>query len=105
LGQQKIRELAVTQGDSYLTVDLIRQDVSIHRVGEVGFSDEGRRHYSQAGVVEIPFLKRRGEPLFLELEHFVECVQARSRPLVSGSDGLNALNLVFEVRRAAGLAE
>ena len=62
LGQQKIRELAITQSDSYLTADLIRQDVTIHRISKVSYSDGGQARYSQAGVVEIPFLSRRGEP-------------------------------------------
>jgi predicted dehydrogenase len=103
VGQQKIRRVHVTQPDSYVQADLVRQDVTIHRVQHAEFlTDEGRR-YSQAGVVEIPYLRHRGEPLGLELAHFVECINGDARPRVSGADGLRALRLAERVRQSAGL--
>jgi len=59
--------------------------------------------YRQAGVTEIPFLDRRGEPLALELEHFVDCVVEGRRPRISGEDGLEALRLATMVVDAAGI--
>jgi predicted dehydrogenase len=103
VGQQKIRRVHVTQLDSYVEADLVRQDVSIHRVQHAEFlTNEGRR-YSQAGVVEIPYLRHRGEPLSLELSHFVDCIRGDARPRVSGEDGLRALRLAERVRQSAGL--
>ena len=44
VGQQKIRELRITQPDAYVTVDLVRQDVTINRVEHAEFlSAEGAR--------------------------------------------------------------
>jgi predicted dehydrogenase len=103
IGQQKIRRIQVTQPDDYVQADLVRQDVTIHRVQHSEFlTNEGRR-YSQSGVVEIPYLRQRGEPLSLELSHFVECIRDGARPRVSGEDGLRSLRLAERVRQAAGL--
>jgi predicted dehydrogenase len=101
LGQSKIRTLEITQADSYVTVDLIRQDVTINRTAYHEYvADEGVR-YRQSSMVEIPFLEQRGEPLMLELRHFVDCVRGDAVPRVSGADGVRALALADRVAEAA----
>jgi len=100
IGQNKIRTLSLTQRDNYVHIDLLRQDVTVTRVEHAEFlSDEGMR-YRQAGVVEVPFLEHRGEPLFLELQHFLECVRTGTRPRVPGEDGVRTLRLTDQVRAA-----
>lgn len=100
VGQNKIRTIDVTQADNYLVLDLLRQDVTVQRVQQSEYlSDHGRR-YRQVGVVEVPFLEHRGEPLALELSHFAECVRTRSRPRVTGQDGIRALELALRVAAA-----
>jgi predicted dehydrogenase len=101
VGQQKIRELRITEPDRYVTVDLVRQDVTINRVEHAEFlSSEGAR-YRQSGVVEIPFLEHQGEPLFLELQEFVRAVSTATPPRVTAADGVAALRLVERVQAAA----
>lgn len=103
IGQNKIRTLSVTRREDYVSVDLLRQDVTIHRVDHSEYlSDEGTR-YRQTGVVELPFLENRGEPLFLELSHFAECVRAGREPRVTAHDGVRALELATRVMAAAGI--
>lgn len=105
IGQNKIRTLSLTREKDFVAVDLLRQDVTIHRVDHSEYlSDEGTR-YRQTGVVELPFLEHRGEPLYLELSHFAEAVRNGTEPRVSGRDGLRALDLAIRVRAAAGLSE
>ena len=95
LGQQKIRTLEITQQESVITADLVRQDVTINRMSRQEYlSDEGTR-YRQSSVVEIPFLETRGEPLALELRHFVECVRTGAAPRVDGRAGVRALELAL----------
>lgn len=101
LGQQKIRRLAITTEETFIEVDLLRRDVTINRVEEVAY-EPGRSALRQRGVVEIPFLQNHGEPLFLELSHFVECVASGARPRVTGAQGLQALELALAVMKAAG---
>jgi predicted dehydrogenase len=101
IGQQKIRTLAITEPDRYVAVDLLRQDVTINRVDHAEYvSAEGSR-YRQTGMVEIPFLEHRGEPLALEQQAFVRSVVTRTPPRVSGRDGVEALRLAHQVLDAA----
>jgi predicted dehydrogenase len=93
LGQQKVRTIEITQLDSVVIADLVRQDVTVHRMTRHEYlSDEGTR-YRQSSVVEIPFLETRGEPLALELAHFADCIRDGIVPRVSGEAGLRALEL------------
>lgn len=101
IGQHKIREITITQPDNYVSVDLLRQDVTINRVDHSEYlSSEGAR-YRQTGVVEIPFLEHRGEPLALELDEFVRAVAERRTPRVTGEDATAALALALRVVEAA----
>jgi predicted dehydrogenase len=101
VGQQKIRELRITEPDAYVTVDLVRQDVTINRVEHAEFlSSEGAR-YRQSGMVEIPFLEHQGEPLLLELQEFVRAASTGTPPRVTAEDGVEALRMVERVRAAA----
>jgi predicted dehydrogenase len=100
LGQDKVRTLVVTQLESTIRADLVGQGLSVHRVGRVESSDSAGG-YRQTGIVEVPFLRHRGEPLFLEIEHFVQCVISGAEPKVGGEDGVAALELVELVRQAA----
>lgn len=97
VSHQKIREVGLTQDDCYISLDLIRQTVTLSRIEHSEFlSDEGAR-YRQAGVIEIPFLEHRGEPLFLEIQEFVTAVIEGRAPRVTGEDGVEALRLAQQV--------
>ena len=101
VGQNKIRTIEVTQKCNFVSADLLRQDINIHRVEHSEFvSDHGTR-YSQSGVVEIPYLERTGEPLRAELEAFLTSLLNRSAPPVTGEDGLAALEFAMQVSSLA----
>lgn len=100
LGQQKIRTIEITQLESTIIADLVRRDVTIHRMSRQEYlSDEGTR-YRQSSVVEIPFLETAGEPLQLELAHFADCIRSGRPPRVNGRAGLRALRLAADVTSA-----
>jgi predicted dehydrogenase len=101
VGQGKVRQLDITQADSVVNVDLVRMDVSITRVEHSEFLSQSGARYRQSGVVEIPYLDQRGEPLELELADFLQAVTAGRSPRVSGEDGLEAIQLVRRVLTAA----
>lgn len=102
LTEQKVRQIEVTALDAYVLVDLLNKSVAVHRstVGEyVSNNGQGVR-YRQEGVVErihVPI----AEPLFLELQHFVESIHCGMPPLVQARDGLQALRLATTIRDAA----
>jgi predicted dehydrogenase len=93
LGQQKVRTVEITQEESTVAADLVRQDVTLHRMSRQEYlSDEGVR-YRQSSVLEVPFLEVRGEPLALELRDFVEAIRSQRPPRVDGAAGVRALEL------------
>lgn len=104
VGQQKIRRFDVTQRESFVSIDLIRQDITVSRVAHTEFLDDGGTRYRQTGVVEIPFIETRGEPLYLELLEFVNAIRDDRRPAVDGEQGLAALRLVDRVIAAVRLS-
>jgi predicted dehydrogenase len=102
VGQTKIRRIELTQRANFVVLDLVRQDLTLHRVDHTEFLAEGGARYRQSGLIEIPFLEHRGEPLVLELEHFLQCVAHRRAPRVTGVQGRRVLELALAVQRAAG---
>jgi predicted dehydrogenase len=100
LGQEKVRALSITQVDNLVRVDLIRQDITLHSQQQVSYVDGGAG-YRVSGIVETPFIANRGEPLAIELDHFVSCVLNRAKPIVSGDDGLNVLELAHRIEIGA----
>ncbi len=97
--EQKVRSVEVTALEAYVEADLLDKQVSIHRrtIGEYLNHNHRGVKYRQESLVEriyVPTL----EPLFLELQHFVECILQRKQPDVSARDGLNALRLVLTIR-------
>jgi predicted dehydrogenase len=102
VGHEKIRRLQITQPDSALSLDLVRQDVAIHRLEHSEFVSEEGARYRQRGVIEIPYLEQRGEPLALQLAEFVDAVCEQRPPRVDGAQGVAALELVQRVLAAAG---
>ncbi|MBI3243357.1 MAG: Gfo/Idh/MocA family oxidoreductase [Chloroflexi bacterium] len=95
--EQKIRSIEVTAMQAYLECDLLNKSISVHRrtVGEY----VAHNKYRQESVVEriqVPIF----EPLFMELQHFAECVLDGKKPMVSARDGLRALKLVDAIRNS-----
>jgi predicted dehydrogenase len=101
VSQSKQRQIELTQRENVVVADLIRQQVTVHRVEQAEFVDERGSIYRQSGVIEIPYLDHQGEPLALEQRHFIECVLAHTQPAVSGQDGLAALDTAIRIRDQA----
>ena len=95
--QQKVRQLAVTTHDARITVDYADQDVRIHRHSVPAYvENDGDVRYRHESVIEQPTVAN-GEPLVHELDAFLEAVVTGGEPVVSGGDGLRALELVCDI--------
>jgi UDP-N-acetylglucosamine 3-dehydrogenase len=101
VSQAKQRQIELTQQANVVTADLLRQQVTIQRVEHAEYVGEQGARYRQSGVVEIPYLEHQGEPLFLEQQHFIDCVRNRKQPVVSGQEGLTALATALRIRDEA----
>ncbi len=97
LGQEKIRRIEVTQDDSVVIADLLRQSITIQRMSRHEFLSKQGMSYRQSSVVEIPLLETRGEPLALELQHFVDCVRSGEQSRVDGHAGARAVELAERI--------
>lgn len=91
VSQERVRKQRFFGGDYYISVDTKEQEVKGFRLVEEG----GQRVLRpfDLGVVQK-------EPLRAENEAFLACVRDRTRPIVSGEDGLAAVELAMRVREA-----
>ena len=110
MSTKKAREIRIFQGDAYLSLDFMNQaghlvkktDIIAYglkmKIGLVKAGD-----LSAIPVREIPIEK--GEPLALELAHFVESVAKVKQPKVGAALGKSALEVAITITeqiRAAG---
>lgn len=90
----KKRKIRFFQNDAYISVNYAKQTMEIYN----------RIALPKVGAGENPItIKRKKvrlekeEPLKVELEHFLECVQKGKEPEVTGVDARNALNLAVTI--------
>jgi predicted dehydrogenase len=91
VSQERIRKQRFFGGDYYISVDTKEQEVKGFRLVEDG---------GQRVLRPIDLSVEKKEPLRAENEAFLECVRTRTRPIVSGEDGLAAVELAARVREA-----
>lgn len=95
--EQKIRSIEIAAMEAYLEADLLDKKILVHRRTKGEYLNNNKYH--QESVVErihVPII----EPLFAELQSFVECILAGKKPLVSARDGLRVLRLAHTIRSA-----
>ena len=84
ISTERVRKLRLFQPDQYLSLDYTRQDLAIFSVGG------GRIGFEQAPVT-------KAEPLKLQLEAFLECVQTRKSPKTSGRAARPTLKVALAI--------
>jgi len=82
---ERVRKLRLFQPHQYISLDYQKQEA-------VAFTVSGAQ---QIGFQPLAVAKE--EPLRLEVEGFLESVATRAKPLVSGEDGLRALEVAVAV--------
>jgi len=96
--EDKIRTLAITQPDAYITLDYAEQELYIYRQGTSKYII--RREavgYKQESFIERIFVHKEN-PLKLELAHFVDCVSNKTSPLRSLEEELKALEVTLQIQ-------
>ena len=86
VSQERVRKVRMF-GDAYISIDTREQEVKGYRL-------EGGK------IVPLEVTVEKKEPLRAELESFLDCVRNRKRPIVSGEDGLAAVDLAIRVADA-----
>ncbi len=80
----KVRSLVVTGTEGIAYADYIEQSVTI---------------FNSSWKMEPKIEK--SEPLSMELRHFLECVERKKEPLISGEDGLRTLEIALKIERSS----
>ena len=114
---RKIRVFSGGEMTSYVSLDYRAQEGFIYRIARDGEEESsilkkvlaaklgvGKdstivSEFGGKRIVREPVPIEKDEPLKLELQHFVECVQAQQTPKVSGESAKHALDLAFEITR------
>lgn len=73
ISHRKTRTLVVTELERVVEVDLLRQDITVFRHVHASDFDEDMG-YSQQTIIDIPVVRHLGEPLQLQLQHFVDLI-------------------------------
>jgi predicted dehydrogenase len=100
----KKRKIYVTGENGMFTVDYINQDLIFHENSSKDKNGKDNKFLITEGRM-IKYNIHKKEPLRLELEHFVNCVLNNTEPLVSGEDGLRALELANKIIESANKNE
>ena len=79
----KVRSLVATGSEGIAYLDYIEQEVTVHN------------HSKDARTVKM----EKMEPLRLELEHFLGCIQYNTEPLVNGWEAVSTLDIALRAER------
>ena len=112
---ERMRKIRVFSGGpttSYISLDYRAQEGFIYRIARDGEQESSLlkkllhakgstivSEFAGKKIVREPVPIAKEEPLKLELEDFIDCVQAKRTPLVSGESAKRALDLAFEITR------
>ncbi len=90
----RMRKIRIFEENAYVSTDYSEQEVIVYHK-KPGAIPEGLS--PMEWITIEPLEVSREEPLRLELASFIECVRERRTPVVSGEDGLRALELAFDI--------
>jgi predicted dehydrogenase len=82
--KEETRKIRIFQEDSYILLDYMHQEAFL-------FQKSARK------LKKKKILIRKKEPLKVELKSFIDCVRHKKRPLVSGQEGKQALNVALDI--------
>ncbi len=100
MSHRKIRSLSAHCRDSLVETDFLNHTLHIHRRAHEWYSaDHGELLYRNDGFVE-EVSTTSIEPLYAELEHFLQCVKGKETPAVDGLQASRALQLANLVEQA-----
>lgn len=103
--QARVRTLTVTTDTNYIDMDFIGQSINVHSQGRMPYVNQGDipewMNYGLKGSVEQLFIPSN-QPLTSELNHFVNCVNGKETPRISGEDALEALRVIWAVQTELG---
>ena len=100
MSHRKIRSLSAHCKASLVETDFLNHTLHIHRRAHEWYSaDHGELLYRNDGFIE-EVSTTSIEPLYAELEHFLQCVRGKETPAVDGQQASRALRLADLIENA-----
>ena len=104
--QARVRTLTVTTDTNYIDMDFINQSINVHSQGRMPYVNQESipdwMNYGLKGSVEQLFIPTN-QPLTAELTHFINCVNGKETPRITGQNALEALRVIWTVQKKLGL--
>ena len=97
---RKIRTLAAHCKKSLIETDFLANEILIHRHRSNNSLVEQQLAYQTDGITEKVYTSNV-EPIYAEIEHFVNCIRGGDRPSVGGEQALKALRLASLIEQMA----
>jgi predicted dehydrogenase len=73
-GQRKIREISIATEQQLFEIDLLRVSVTVYRNVSQSAIFGDHRDYRSETIIDVPYVRHRGEPLALQLQAFIDLV-------------------------------
>ena len=91
VSNDRVRKIQLFESNGYITIDYAAQHIFIARPAALG----------SASAIEVQQLDiEKCDSLLEEIRSFVDCCARRTPPLVSGADGLRALEVAEEIQES-----
>jgi len=95
--QEKVRTMALSQKDAYVFLDFNEQDIQIHRQASSAYLiSKEELKYRQESLIERIFV-HKGNPLKLEVQHFIDCAMRNAKRNISAESELRSLKIALRV--------
>ncbi|MEN9878854.1 MAG: hypothetical protein RLZZ158_1893 [Cyanobacteriota bacterium] len=100
MSHRKVRNLSAHCRGSLIEADFLHRNLRIHRRAQESYSaTRGELLYRHDGFIEEVSITPT-EPLYAELEHFLQCVRGLETPAVGGLQASRALQLADLIEKA-----
>ncbi len=100
MSHRKVRSLSAHCRGSLIEADFLHRNLRIHRRAQESYSaNRGELLYRHDGFIEEVSITPT-EPLYAELEHFLQCVRGLEIPAVDGLQASRALQLADLIEKA-----
>jgi predicted dehydrogenase len=105
ISQKKMRKMRIFQKDNYISLDFVTGMSEVYRlvpydkdtgIGTLSFGEIGVGDNRKRVIYEQPEIKEQNA-LQYELQLFVDSVLNKTKPVVSGEDGLRALRVAEQI--------
>jgi predicted dehydrogenase len=119
ISQERVRKIRVFQENAYLSLDYKNQSGYLLRLAQddekessgigklIGLATDSKivTDFSGRRIVREPVAVKKGEPLRIELESFLQCARGGSKPKVTGLAAADALDIALEITKQIQEAE